>query len=276
MSGAVAKKQVLVSHSGNAGISRRVFLGFMGAFLGGLAVGRGVLQPADFSFATINDLHLQTDEGGKALATVVDAVNARKDLDFTAVLGDLTTEAKAEEFALAKSGLKRLRKPWYAIPGNHDASKDGVAGFEQVFGPANWRREHKGWVLLGLNSCQGTASDVTLPQNRLDWLKKELATIDPAKPIALFLHHPLNPNTKFYGIKNAEEVLALFHGHALRLAAAGHFHGNQEERRDGVLFTTTACCAGTRGNHDGTKKKGYRLFHCKGGQIETEFVAVSL
>jgi len=257
-------------------ITRRRFIAATGAALAGLAAGRGTAQPKPFSFATLNDLHLQTDEGGKALDKVVDALNARNDVDFAVVLGDLTTAARPEEFALAKTGLDRLRQPWHVIPGNHDATKEGVSGFEQVFGPANWRRDHAGWVLLGLNSCQGIASDVTLPPDRLDWLRKEVSGIDAATPIALFLHHPLNPNSKAYRVKNAEEVLGLFQGHALRLAAAGHFHGNQEERRDGVLFTTTACCSGTRGNHDKTTEKGYRLFHCNGDQIETEFVVVSL
>lgn len=257
-------------------ITRRRFLTAFGAGLAALAGGRGAAQTRAFSFATINDAHLQADEGGKALAKVVDALNARNDLDFAVVLGDLTTAARPEEFALAKTGLDRLHRPWHVIPGNHDATKEGVSGFEQVFGSANWRREHEGWVLLGINSCQGIASDVTLPPDRLDWLRKEVSGIDAATPIALFLHHPLNPNSKAYRVKNAEEVLGLFQGHALRLAAAGHFHGNQEERRDGVLFTTTACCSGTRGNHDKTTEKGYRLFHCNGDQIETEFVVVSL
>ena len=257
-------------------IGRREFLAATGAALGWLAAGRGVAQSAGFTFAAMNDLHLQEDEGGKALTTMVDALNARNDLDFTVVLGDLTTAARPEEFALAKTGLDRLRKPHYVVPGNHDAGKDGAAGFEQVFGPANWRREHNGWALLGMNSSQGLASDVTIPADRLEWLKKEVSTIDATTPIALFLHHPINPHSKSYRVKNAEEVIAQFQGHALRLAAAGHYHGNQEERRDGILFTTTACCAGTRGNHDKTTEKGYRLFHCKGDQIETEFVVVTL
>ncbi len=258
-----------------ARIGRREFLAVTGTALGCMAAGRGMAAPAAFSFAAMNDLHLQVDENGKALVKMVDALNARDDLDFIAVLGDLTTTAKAEELALAKTGLDRLNKPHYVIPGNHDTNKGGVSAYEEVFGPANWRKEHGGWVLLGLNSTEGLGSDVTIASDRLDWLKKEVATIDAATPIALFLHHPLNPHSKSYRVKNAEEVLALFQGHALRLAAAGHFHGNQEERRDGILFTTTACCAGTRGNHDKTTEKGYRLFHCKGDQIETEFVVVA-
>jgi hypothetical protein len=53
---------------------------------------------------------------------------------------------------------------------------------------------------------------------------------------------------------------------------SGHFHGNTENIQNGVLMTTTACCSGTRGNHDGTKPKGYRVFHIDGQmKITTEF-----
>ena len=39
-----------------------------------------------------------------------------------------------------------------------------------------------------------------------------------------------------------------------------------------VLMTTTACCSGRRGNHDGTTAKGYRVFTIDEGlQIATEF-----
>ena len=153
---------------------------------------------------------------------------------------------------------------------------DPFASYESVFGPTQWRKEHGGWVLLGLNSCEGAKSDVTISDERLAWLREQLASVDPKQPIALFLHHPLNPHSKSYRVKNADAVLALFAGRALRLVAAGHFHGNQVEEQDGVLFTTNACCTITRDNHDGTTAKGYRLFHCSGERVQTEFVEIAL
>ena len=66
----------------------------------------------------------------------------------------------------------------------------------------------------------------------------------------------------------------VFAGHNLKFVAAGHYHGNQVEEHNGVLFTTTACCSTTRDNFDETPEKGYRLFHVTKDAIETEFVAV--
>jgi 3',5'-cyclic AMP phosphodiesterase CpdA len=255
-------------------MNRRTFLISSAALLGLPRVLSA--QPPSFTIATINDLHLDRKEGGAMLARVVDSINARGDIVLTVVLGDLTTAAQPEEFDLAKAGLTRLKMPFCAVPGNHDVNKEGsVEEFERRFGPANWKRNQNGWVFLGLNSCEGLASDVTLSGGQLQWLREEVAGIAADTPVALFLHHPLNPHSKSYRVKNADEVLTVFAGKKLRLAAAGHFHGNQEERANGVLFTTTACASGSRGNHDKTTEKGYRLFHCTADSVETEFVTVA-
>jgi hypothetical protein len=108
----------------------------------------------------------------------------------------------------------------------------------------------------------------------MDWLKARIASVADGKPVALFCHHPLNPNARKYRVSNADEIIALFKGKALRLVASGHWHGNQVERANGVLFTTTACCTPTRDNFDDTKEKGYRLFHLAPDSVETEFVVV--
>ena len=108
----------------------------------------------------------------------------------------------------------------------------------------------------------------------LAWLKAQADAIVPEQPIALFCHHPLNPNTKAYRILNADAVLALFAKHALKIAAAGHWHGNQVEEQDGVLFVTTACCSSTRPNFDNTPEKGYRSLDAGVATTRTDFTVV--
>ncbi len=258
-------------------MNRRQFFVLTGA-LGWAGLARAQSAGA-FSFAAVNDLHLTDEASTAALGKAVDAINAREDVAFTAVLGDVSSSALPTELALVKSALDRLRKPYYAVPGNHDRApkrKGHVEDlFEKTFGPANWVRDHGDWTLIGIDSCTGTASEVTLSVGRLLWLKQHLEKIPKTRPIALFLHHPLNPHAVAYRIKNAEDVLALFAQHNLKLSASGHFHGNQVEEQNGILYTTTACCTSTRGNHDGTTAKGYRLFHCRDGQVTTEFVEVA-
>ena len=91
------------------------------------------------------------------------------------------------------------------------------------------------------------------------WIKETLTDIPADQPIIVFSHYPFAKGVK-YQTRNSAEVLALFKNKNLLAMVGGHFHGNTERRENGVLMTTTACCSGTRGNHDGTKAKGYRVF----------------
>lgn len=241
----------------------------------GLDLGGG--KDATFTFATIGDLHVLDARSAAIVGRAVQQINADDRVTFVVIIGDLATDGRLGELNLAKTSLNGFTKPWYVVPGNHDVDltrQDMYANYVQVFGGTQWVEEEEGWAIIGLDSCNGTASDVTIPPDRIAWLTKQIDRINKERPIALFVHHPFNPNTKAYRVKNADEILALFNGHNLKLVASGHYHGNQVEQQEGVLFTTTACCSSTRGNHDGTEAKGYRLFHIDKGTVETEFIEV--
>ena len=263
-------------------VTRREFFGLAGALgLGACARGRpqaGLLgRDEGFAFAAINDVHLLDARSTGIVDRAVKSINDRPEVRFTVVLGDLATSGRLAELGLARGCFDRLERPYLVVPGNHDVvggAPGPLANFEQVFGPSTWTRRDDGWAFIGLDSCEGTRSDVTVQPERVAWLEKTLGRIKPARPIALFVHHPFNPHSKAYRVRNADHVLGLFGNHNLRLVAAGHYHGNQVEEADGVLFTTTACCSSTRGNHDGTAAKGYRVFHLEGDAIESEFVEV--
>ena len=264
-------------------ITRRQFLGFMGAF--GLAscarvekytrrVGLGGDEA--FSFAAVGDTHLLDARRTGIVIRAMAQINADTRVQFTVFLGDITSSGELAEFRLAKACFDRLTKPYYTLPGNHDVfmhSRNIYANYEQTFGQRQWVQEYA-WVLLGLDSTDRDKSDVAIQPDRIEWLRKHLKKIGPKRPIALLCHHPFNPSCKQYRVTNADEVLALFSGHNLKLVASGHYHGNQVETQNGILFTTTACCSSSRPNFDNSDAKGYRLFHIKGDQIETEFVQV--
>lgn len=261
-------------------LGRRAFLASLGALgLSRLAPAQATPASPDFAFAVLNDLHVKDAASADALLPAIRDINGREDVLFTAVIGDLASDAKPEELTEAKRLLGNLTRPYHVLPGNHDATDDPattLAAYEAVFGTPCWTQEYGGWHFVGLDSTEGTKSDVTVAEARLAWLDTTLAALKPGAPIALLLHHPLNPHSKAFRIKNADDILARFTDRPLRLAAAGHFHGNQDESHDGILYTTTACCSVTRGNHDGTKTKGYRVYRCKGDQITGEFVPVVL
>ena len=234
-------------------------------------------KDSTFSFAAINDLHVTDAKSTAIVKRAVRSINENANVAFTVVLGDLASAGTVQEMTLAKTSLDDLEQPYFAIPGNHDVDmslENEYANYNRAFPDRQWKQDAERWLFLGLDTCNGTASDVTVPEDRLEWLQKQLRGVNKQRPIALFTHHPLNPNTKAYRVQNADSVLALFEGHSLKLVASGHFHGNQEEEQNGVLFTTTACCSTTRDNHDDTPAKGYRLFHIDHETITHEFVEV--
>jgi len=263
-------------------LTRRDFLGMIVAFgLGGCA-GKGRFglsrSPGRLTFAAINDVHVLDARSTTIVNRAVNSINANPAVAFTVILGDIATDGKLDELQLARLCFNGLEHPWFAVPGNHDVftrAENIYANYLNTFDRMNWLERDEGWVFMGFNSCEGAKSDVYVSAEQMDWLARHVKKIPRDRPIALFAHHPFNPTSKAYRVINAEDVLQLFSGHNLKLVATGHYHGNQVEGRDGVLFTTTACCSTTRTNFDGTEEKGYRLFHLDGEDIDTEFVEVS-
>lgn len=234
-------------------------------------------SPGRLTFAAIGDIHVLDARSVGIVNKAMGMINANPDVRFTVVCGDLATDGNWAELKLAKASLDRLTRPYFVIPGNHDVcmrAKDIYANYRKQFDNADWRNEREGWLFMGIDSTNEAKSDVSIRPDQIEWIEKQLKQTNPKRPIALFSHHPFNPNSKAYRVQNADEVLGLFSGHNLKLVAAGHYHGNQEETQDGILFTTTACCSTTRDNHDGTKSKGYRLFHIDNESISTEYVEV--
>jgi predicted MPP superfamily phosphohydrolase len=227
-------------------------------------------QAAGFRFAQASDTHVTDTRSVEIVNAAVDRINAEQDIAFSLWLGDLTQNSTADQMVLARLALQRLAKPHYVLRGNHDSSG---GHFEKEFGALRRRIDYGGWVFLLADSNPGDKTP--LSETDRDWLQEQLATVAPETPIVLCTHHPLMPHTRSYLLAGSEQVLALFDRHALKACLSGHYHGNQQETVNGVLFTTTACLATTRNNFDGTQAKGYRVFECRDGTISTTFVPVT-
>ncbi len=275
--------------------SRRQFIGLIGAAgVAGCARTKEVFQSTKqavssvkipsvggsgpFTFAAVGDLHILDARSTSIVNRAADMINEMDNVQFTAVLGDLASDGELVELKLAKQSLGRLERPYFCVPGNHDAhiySEDVFGNYRMEFDETHWREDETGWLFIGLDTCEGNKSDVTVRDDQVEWLTQIAERTNANRPIAILGHHPFNPNTKAYRVLNADDILGIFSGHNLKLVAAGHYHGNQEEVQDGTLFTTTACCSSTRNNFDDTTSKGFRLFHVDADNlITTEYVEV--
>ncbi len=222
----------------------------------------------DFWFAAVADAHIRGEASTEIVRDAIEMLNADERIEMSLWLGDITDHSTQPEFELAEQVLAEVQKPWHPVRGNHD---DTGGLYKQHFGPLNRRVEHEGWVFLLFDSNGPKETLVT--EETMGWLREQVATIDPETPVVLAAHHPLLLGGMI-PLSGAPEILSLFDGHNLKAVLAGHLHMDQEHKRDEVLFTVNRCCATTRGNVDKSPQRGYRLFHCRDGELTTEFVTV--
>jgi len=237
----------------------------------------GAGDAGEFWFCAVNDLHFAEAECAKYLAKAIAQMKASAPaLAFCLVAGDLSDHGKPQELAEVRDVLKALDGRERVVIGNHDwlEHSDRKAYEENFPGQLNYRFKEQGWQVLGLDTTEGRkSSGTTVQPAALAWLDKTLPKLDRKRPLVVFTHFPLGPEVKMRP-KNADDLLARFKEHNLLAVFNGHFHGFTERRMGETVLTTNCCCASNKGNHDGTKAKGFFLCHAKDGNIERTFVEV--
>ncbi|MCY3024249.1 MAG: metallophosphoesterase [Planctomycetota bacterium] len=232
---------------------------------------------ADFRFVVVNDLHYVDAACGRWLETVIARMKADQDQPaFCLLAGDLANDGTREQLAGVRDVFKTLGVPVCAVIGNHDwLGFDDRKPYEELFQKQlSYHFDHDGWLLLGLDTTDGQHWAKTAVQKpTLDWLDETLPKLDKKRPMIVFTHFPLGAGVQ-YRPANADDVLARFKEHNLRAVFCGHFHGFTERKVGDAVLTTNRCCALKRGNHDGTKEKGYFLCHVKDGNVERKFVEI--
>ena len=71
---------------------------------------------------------------------------------------------------------------------------------------------------------------------------------------------------------NADALLERFLEFNLQAVFCGHYHSFTERFAKAVAVTTNKCCSLKRGNHDGTKEKGYFVCDVRDGKLARRFV----
>jgi 3',5'-cyclic AMP phosphodiesterase CpdA len=233
-------------------------------------------EEGEFFFLVINDLHYLDKRCGPWFEGVMKEIKARPEtLDFCLLAGDLAENGAAEQLEPVRDIFKGLGIPVHVVVGNHDhRGPDDRKPYEELFPESiNYRFEHRGWEFLGLDTSQGNRARVAVQPHTLHWLDDTLPKLDKKRPTVMFTHFPLGPLV-IYRASNADQVLERFKSHNLVAVYNGHFHGFTERRVGRTVLTTNRCCAFSKGNHDGTKEKGFFVCRAQAGKVERTFVEV--
>ena len=257
-------------------------LGLSAGTLLTLGLWPGALRAADngrgsnFRFLVVNDIHFLNERCATFLERVSGIMKAGPPFELCPVAGDLSDDGSEAALTQVKAILARLGVPVWTVLGNHDfLSQTDRSGYDKVFPDRlNYSFEHNGWLFVGLDSNDGLRASNTLIQApALSWLDSHLAKLDRQAPLVLFTHFPLGEKITNRP-RNAEAVLERFKDHNLRMVFGGHYHAFTECRRGETDLVTDRCCSISRGNHDGSKEKGYFLCEARDGKVSHTFVPV--
>jgi 3',5'-cyclic AMP phosphodiesterase CpdA len=262
-----------------------------------------------FTFAFLTDIHLLPERNAPAgFRQAIDTVN-KLNPDFVITGGDQImdalgqTESRADslyDMYIEMSALFNM--PVYNTMGNHEIfgiyKQSGVDSshplfgekmFEERIGDRYYAFDHKGWRFYILDSVDeredGSGYYGHIDSVQMEWLKEDLANVDPATPIAISVHIPFitiqtqllsgstAANAEGLVITNSKEVLSLFDNHKLKLVLQGHLHFLEDLYAQGVHFITGGAVSSSwwKGPRMGMEE-GFLLVHVAGEDFDWEYV----
>lgn len=194
-------------------INRRDFLkltavGGGAVFLSGLgtlskaAIGMGAAAAYDdFFFVQLSDTHWgyqgpANPESASTLKKAVATVNALEiQPDFIVFTGDLThttddPKERRKRLAEFRDIVSELKvKNVRFIPGEHDASLDNGAAYQEYFGNPYYSFDHKGAHFVMLDNVSDPGANIG--ETQLAWLAADLGKQSKDARIVVFTHRPL-------------------------------------------------------------------------------------
>lgn len=268
-------------------------------------------EEENFTFVFMTDIHLRPERNAReGFQMAMEEIN-KLNPDFVITGGDLIDDALSATYGRADTLFNMytemigyLHMPVYNTIGNHDHYGYGTPGadtggtdygegmFEKRIGPRYLSFDHKGWhflILDGIGQGSGNygAYIGSVDQEQLEWIREEVAELDPATPVVLVSHiplvsifpqirkGPLNTDIQSEIIVNQQEVLAPFRNMNLKLVLQGHLHAIEElSMMEQVRFITGGAVSGLwwRTPDDGQFQEGFVKVDVTGGEFTWEYV----
>jgi outer membrane protein assembly factor BamB/predicted MPP superfamily phosphohydrolase len=188
---------------------------------------------ATFTFAHISDTHIGNQTAEEDLKRTVTSINNNPSISFVVLTGDITEFGSDDELTLAKNLLDNLNKPWYIIPGNHDAnwSESGSNSFKKIFGAETFSFISNNYLFVGTASGPNMRmSPGQVPREHIVWLDSVLTDQKNKNLPVIFLnHYPIDSS-----LNNWYEVIDRLKKRNVQLILCGHGHANRKLNFEGI------------------------------------------
>ena len=196
----------------------------------------------------------------------INHINQNDSVDLVFHGGDITDYGLRIEYEKMGKALRKLKKPFFAAFGNHDALGTGLSGYNVMFGSTNF--SFKAWgikyIFFNGNHLEFDFLDGEAPD--FDFLESELAeTSSEFDKIVMVAH--MGPFHGEFGDDNSERYHNLIKDNGKVIYS---MHGHGHKLMEGELY-------GSGMNYlqvNNVEDKTYQLVHIyKDGKIETEEVS---
>jgi outer membrane protein assembly factor BamB/predicted phosphohydrolase len=203
---------------------------------------------SEFRFAWLTDTHVGSGTGEEDLRSSIKDINARHDIEFVIISGDISELGRTSQLRLAKQMLDSLTVPYHIIPGNHDTkwSESGATVFPQLWGADRFVFDAHGIRFIGLH--QGPLmrmGDGHFAPEDVRWLDSTLRPLQQSRqPLIFVTHYPLDES-----IDNWYDVVSLLKQCNTQAVLLGHGHNNQAMNFEGIpgIMSRANLRAGQRG-----------------------------
>ncbi len=209
---------------------------------------------ADFSFIQISDTHVGFHQAANpdVLATLQNAIGHVNGLgrapSFVLHTGDVSHLSKPDQFDTAQQYFKGIKADnWFYTPGEHDVIGDGGAEFFKRFGggvngKGYYSFDYRGMHCLCLVNVLDfqNGSLVTLGDEQLEWVEKDLKHVSSSTPILVFAHIPLWTVYEpwGWGTADAPRLYTYLRRFGSVTVLNGHIHQIQQKIEGNMTFYT--------------------------------------
>lgn len=163
-------------------------------------------------------------------------INAREDIDFAVLAGDVADFGTAAEMKWVHDRLSRMKIPYVTVIGNHDMLGNGRTAFTQIYGPENYTFSFNGTKFICLNTNSNEVGfNGSVPD--MHWFHNALSDLDKYEHAFIVAHMPPYDGA-FDSTKEASFTQAVRASGKVRASLHGHQHrySSGEYYNDGIPY----------------------------------------